>query len=83
MICLKMVNELNSSLKVTNDTNAVDPDNTTSASYTTNSAASINTQGGIYAAKDIWGRRVFNAVFNDYAECRTTIDLTPGHVVVD
>ena len=77
------ISELNSSLKVTNDTNAVDPDNTTSASYTTNSAASINTQGGIYAAKDIWGRRVFNAVFNDYAECRTTIDLTPGHVVVD
>lgn len=27
--------------------------------------------------------RVYNAVFNDYAECRTTIDLTPGHVVVD
>lgn len=27
--------------------------------------------------------KVFNAVFNDYAECRTTINLTPGHVVVD
>lgn len=27
--------------------------------------------------------RVYNAVFNDYAECRTTIDLTPGHVVID
>ena len=46
-------------------------------------AASIYTQGGIYAAKNIWGNKVFNAVFNDYAECRTTIALTPGHVVVD
>ena len=27
--------------------------------------------------------KVYNAVFNDYAEYRTTIDLTPGHVVVD
>lgn len=77
------LDQLKSSLKVTNDINAVEPDDTTSTSYSANTAASINTQGGIYAAKDIWGRRVFNAVFNDYAECRTTIDLTPGHVVVD
>ena len=27
--------------------------------------------------------KFYGAVFNDYAECRTTIDLTPGHVVVD
>lgn len=27
--------------------------------------------------------KVFNAVFNDYAEYRTTINLTPGHVVID
>ena len=27
--------------------------------------------------------KVFNAVFNDYAECRTTIDLEPGRVVID
>ena len=27
--------------------------------------------------------KVFNAVFNDYAEYRSTIDLTPGHVVID
>lgn len=37
----------------------------------------INDQGHLTAV------RVYNAVFNDYAECRTTIDLTPGHVVVD
>ena len=27
--------------------------------------------------------KVFNAVFNDYAEYRQTIDLTPGHCVID
>ena len=77
------LDQINSSLKVTNDINAVTPDDTISTKYSANDKASINTSGGIYAAKDIWGRRVFNAVFNDYAECRTTIDLTPGHVVVD
>ncbi len=46
-------------------------------------AASIRTNGGIYAAKNIWAAKVFNAVFNDYAEYRTTIDLKPGRVVVD
>ena len=51
--------------------------------YSGDSDASISTSGGIYAAKNIYAARVFNAVFNDYAECRTTIDLTPGHVVID
>ncbi len=27
--------------------------------------------------------RIYNAVFNDYAECRKTIDLEPGRVVID
>lgn len=45
--------------------------------------ASIYTAGGIYAEKNIIATRVFNAVFNDYAECRSTINLTPGHVVID
>jgi len=31
----------------------------------------------------LYANRVYNAVFNDYAECRTTIDLEPGRVVVD
>ena len=48
-----------------------------------NTSASIYTQGGICAEYNIWARRVFNAVFNDYAEYRTTINLTPGHVVID
>lgn len=48
-----------------------------------NTSASIYTTGGICAEYNIWAKRVFNAVFNDYAECRSTIDLTPGHVVID
>lgn len=32
---------------------------------------------------DFEANRVFNAVWNDYAEYRTTIDLAPGHVVID
>ena len=39
--------------------------------------------GGIAAAKDIKGYHVHAAVFNDYAECRKTISLSPGHVVID
>lgn len=35
------------------------------------------------AAGYLYADRVYNAVFNDYAEYRTTINLTPGHVVVD
>ena len=27
--------------------------------------------------------RVYHAVFNDYAECRPTINLAPGHAVID
>ena len=64
-------------------TNTADGTTVNNSVYSGNTAASINTSGGIYAAKNIWGLKVFNAVFNDYAECRTTIDLTPGHVVVD
>ena len=44
---------------------------------------SIITFGGIAARKSIKGYRVYAAVFNDYAECRKTIDLEPGRVVVD
>lgn len=46
-------------------------------------AGSIATYGGISARKSIKGYRVYAAVFNDYAECRKTINLEPGRVVVD
>ena len=50
---------------------------------TTYNVNAIQCAGGAYFAKNLSAMRVYNAVFNDYAECRTTIDLTPGHVVVD
>lgn len=46
-------------------------------------SVSIHTKGGIKADKNIWGNKVFKAVFNDYAEYRQTINLTPGHIVID
>lgn len=39
--------------------------------------------GNLEATGDIRANKVYNAVFNDYAEYRTTISLTPGHVVID
>lgn len=48
-----------------------------------NLIGSIKTLGGIAAGKSIKGYRIYAAVFNDYAECRKTIDLEPGRVVVD
>lgn len=35
------------------------------------------------AAGYLYADKVYNAVFNDYAEYRTTISLTPGHIVID
>lgn len=78
----------NHPLEVTNTTDGIQGSSNNGASLPSgtiagNTSASINTAGGIYAAQNIYALRVFNAVFNDYAECRTTIDLTPGHVVID
>ena len=56
------------------------PNNTTAP---TSSNAAVICSGAGYFAKNLTASRVFNAVFNDYAECRTTINLTPGHVVID
>lgn len=33
--------------------------------------------------QNFWAAKVFNAVFNDYAECRKTINLKSGKVVID
>lgn len=50
---------------------------------TTYNVNAIQCSGGAYFAKNLSALRVYNAVFNDYAEYRTTINLTPGHVVID
>lgn len=53
------------------------PDTTT---YNNNA---LQCSGGAYFAKNLSAMRVYNAVFNDYAEYRTTVDLIPGCVVID
>lgn len=68
---------------IQNTTRNANGSTTLPSTITPNANASIYTNGGIYAKNNIYGERVFNAVFNDYAECRTTIDLAPGHVVID
>ena len=40
-------------------------------------------KGAAYFGRNIKANRVFNAVYNDYAECRKTIDLEAGRVVID
>ena len=37
----------------------------------------------LYCDKNFSASKIYNAVFNDYAECRKTIDLEPGRVVQD
>lgn len=44
---------------------------------------SIHTLGGITADGCIYANKVYRAVFNDYAEFRPTIDLAPGHIVIE
>lgn len=65
---------------VTSISSTAGPNDTTAP---TSSNAALICSGAGYFAKNLTASRVFNAVFNDYAECRTTINLTPGHVVID
>ena len=46
-------------------------------------ASALQVNGAGYFTKSLLAARVYNAVFNDYAECRTTINLDPGHAVID
>ncbi len=55
--------------------------NSTAASSTSTGALIVN--GGIGCAGYIYGSKVYGAVFNDYAEYRTTINLEAGRVVID
>lgn len=74
-------------LKITNDTEAGRPTVEEASPgqdvALVNLQGSIITAGGIAASKNIMAKRVYAAVFNDYAECRKTINLEPGRVVID
>lgn len=55
--------------------------NGTAASSKTTGALTVT--GGIGCSGNIYGNKIYNAVYNDYAEYRATIDLKPGSCVVD
>ena len=52
---------------------------TTESTSTTTGAVKIS--GGLGVAKNIVGNKVYNAVWNDYAECREANETQPGRVV--
>ena len=55
--------------------------NTSAASATTNGAVRIS--GGLGVAGNIYGAKVYNAVWNDVAECREVETLEPGRCVTE
>lgn len=54
----------------------------TTASSSTSTGALI-VKGGIGAAGNIYGAKVYNAVWNDYAEFRKAETIEPGRVVIE
>lgn len=62
-------------------TGAVSITNTTAASSTTTGALKVS--GGIGCAGNIYGAKVYGAVWNDYAEYRISDCLEPGRVVCE
>lgn len=62
-------------------TGAVSITNTTAASSTTTGALKVS--GGIGCAGNIYGAKVYGAVWNDYAEYRISDCLDPGRVVCE
>lgn len=54
---------------------------TTASTSTTTGALIVS--GGIGAAGNIYGNKVYNAVWNDYAEFRKAETLEPGRVIIE
>ena len=54
---------------------------TTEASNTTSGAVKIS--GGLGVAKNIYGAKVYNAVWNDYAECREAEETEAGRCITE
>ena len=78
-------NNATTNVKISNNDNngTISSGSGTSLTYSINTAAAIYTKGGIAAEKNIWAAKVFNAVFNDYAECRKSTIISAGYVVID
>ena len=77
-----LITSSNEAIRYINNNSATDPAQGLGANNAF-VAGSIATYGGISARKTIKGYKIYAAVFNDYAECRKTINLKPGKVVID
>ena len=62
-------------------TGVVSITNTTAATNTTSGALKVS--GGLGVAGAIYGTKVYNAVWNDYAEFRKAETVEPGRVVIE
>ena len=58
--------------------------NTTDLNSTlTTAQGALIVKGGVHIAKQLYASKVYNAVWNDYAECRKAETLEPGRVVIE
>ena len=58
--------------------------NTTDLNSTlTTAQGALIVKGGVHIAKQLYASKVYNAVWNDYAECRKAEILEPGRVVIE
>lgn len=58
--------------------------NTTDLNSTlTTAQGALIVKGGVHVAKQLYASKVYNAVWNDYAECRKAETLEPGRVIVE
>ena len=69
---------------ILNSTNGATGNNIpTNITSTQDAGAVFRCSGAGFFGKNLTANKVFNAVYNDYAEYRTTINLEPGRVVID
>lgn len=58
--------------------------NTTDLNSTlTTAQGALIVKGGVHVAKQLYASKVYNAVWNDYAECRKAETFEPGRVVIE
>ena len=76
-------NELTGQLILSNENGATGSAVPTNSTLTTQAGAVLVCEGAGYFGRNLRAAKVFNAVFNDYAEYRQTINLEPGRVVID
>ena len=76
-------NELIGPMIITSASGPSNNNQPTNAAPTSTAGADFRCTGAGYFGLNLTAAKVFNAVFNDYAEYRSTINLAPGHVVID